>query len=323
MIRIGKTAAIVFSFSLLLLSCGKDDSVEVNYKEDMRNFVIGISQYGKSLKTGFIIIPQNGQEIITTDGELGSSLSSNYINAIDGQGREDLLYGYDVDDEPTREEEKNYMMGYLDKLKQNGKTILVTDYCSTPSKMNNSYVQNNQKGYISFAADHRILNNIPTIPNPIYNENSSVITRLSQAKNFLYLLDPSNYTKMQFINAVSHTNYDVLIMDLYLDGISFTSQEIASLKQKQNGGKRLVICYMSIGEAEDYRYYWQSTWSSNKPVWLDAENPDWPGNYKVKYWDKEWQNIIYGNDQSYLKKIINANFDGAYLDIIDAFEFYE
>ena len=80
---------------------------------------------------------------------------------------------------------------------------------------------------------------------------------------------------------------------------------------------------MSVGEAEDYRYYWQNNWSTNKPNWLDAENPNWPGNYKVKYWDKNWQNIIVGNDQSYTKKILDANFDGVYLDIIDAFEYYQ
>jgi len=43
----------------------------------------------------------------------------------------------------------------------------------------------------------------------------------------------------------------------------------------------------------------------------------------VQYWDTEWQEIIYGNSESYLKKIIDAGFDGVYLDIIDAFEYFE
>ena len=33
--------------------------------------------------------------------------------------------------------------------------------------------------------------------------------------------------------------------------------------------------------------------------------------------------IIFGNDESYLHKIIDSGFDGVYLDIIDAFEFFE
>jgi len=80
---------------------------------------------------------------------------------------------------------------------------------------------------------------------------------------------------------------------------------------------------MSIGEAEDYRYYWDSTWRTGNPIWLDKENSDWSGNYKVRYWEYGWQNIIFGNDDSYLKKILDAAFDGVYLDIIDGFEYFE
>ena len=41
-----------------------------------------------------------------------------------------------------------------------------------------------------------------------------------------------------FIKAVTSTNYDMLVMDLYgEDGISFTTDEIQELKLKANGGK--------------------------------------------------------------------------------------
>jgi cysteinyl-tRNA synthetase len=80
---------------------------------------------------------------------------------------------------------------------------------------------------------------------------------------------------------------------------------------------------LSIGEAEDYRYYWQTDWRTGNPSWIAEENPDWEGNYKVKYWEPEWQDIIYGNNNSYLIRILGAGFDGVYLDIIDAFEYFE
>ena len=112
-------------------------------------------------------------------------------------------------------------------------------------------------------------------------------------------------------------------MDMFFDGLEFNSDEITRLRMKKNGGTRMVIAYMSIGEAEDYRYYWDKSWKCGNPSWLDKENPKWKGNYKVKYWNPEWQTIIYGNDNSYLSRIINAGFDGVYLDIIDAFEYYE
>ncbi|TAN37800.1 MAG: hypothetical protein EPN23_04615 [Verrucomicrobia bacterium] len=42
--------------------------------------------------------------------------------------------------------------------------------------------------------------------------------------------------------------------------------------------------YLSIGEAGDYRGYWEKEWSAQPPTWLGAENPDWKGNFKVRYW---------------------------------------
>lgn len=326
--RMKNKIILIVSF-LILLSCNKDDDNnlenETEFKQEMRKFVIGISQYAKAIKSDFLIVPQNGIELVSDNGDITGQSHTAYLSAIDANGQEDLFYGYDNDDQATSVKDNSYLREFLDISKNTGNVILVTDYCSTPLNMTNSYLENENLGYISFAADQRELNNIPNFPIPINHENNIVVTNISQVKNFLYLINPSNYTtKNAFIAAVTSTNYDLLIMDLYFsDGTAFTSTEINQLKIKANGGKRLVISYMSIGEAEDYRYYWQPTWNSNKPSWLDAENPDWAGNYKVKYWSTEWQNIIYGNDNSYLKKILDSDFDGVYLDIIDAFEYYE
>ena len=58
--------------------------------------------------------------------------------------------------------------------------------------------------------------------------------------------------------------------------------------------------------------------------WLvDAENPDWAGNYKVRYWEQGWQDLILSGPESYLNRITAAGFDGVYLDLIDAFEYFE
>lgn len=302
-----------------------EENTPSDYKQQMRNFVIGISNSAKKANPNFAVIPQNGIELVTKNGEENGELAMDYLNAIDGNGQEDLFYGYDEDDKATPVTDSNYLQSFLDISKKQGKTILVTDYCSTPANMSNSVLLNSNKNYISFAADHRELDNIPDFPLKIRNENAAVITELRQAQNFLYLINLEKYgSKSQFITAVKATNYDVLIMDLFFnDGVTFSKAEIEQLKNKANGGKRMIVCYMSIGEAENYRYYWNPTWNSNAPIWLDSLNPDWPGNYKVKYWNADWQAIIYGNSNSYLEKIIAAGFDGIYLDIIDAFEFYE
>lgn len=319
---------ILISMLICFTSCKKEESTSQNknYKQEMRTFVQNISSYAKGIKPNFIIIPQNGAEIVSTTGDDEGFPEMDYINAIDGIGQESLNYGYNADDQATLNNEKEWMQTFLDMAKNNGSVkILVTDYCYTPSKIDNSYATNNTDGYISFAATHRALDNIPNYPTPIHQENSDVISDLQQSKNFLYLINPDNLfnTKQEFVDEVKNTNYDIIIMDFFYNGETFTANQIQELKQKANGGKRLLICYMSIGEAEDYRYYWQAGWQVGNPSFIVKENPNWEGNYVVKYWEDEWQNIIYGNDNSYLKKILNAGFDGVYLDIIDAFEQFE
>ena len=122
------------------------------------------------------------------------------------------------------------------------------------------------------------------------------------------------------LDALTFSDYDILVLDYSKDGSDdeiFASSEIDDIRTGKDGRK--ILSYISIGEAEDYRFYWNDDWLKTPPEWLDQENPDWDGNYKVKYWIAEWQDIIKG----YLQKIIDTGFDGIYLDIIDAYEYYE
>lgn len=321
------TALVIIT--VLMLGCvnydtDREPATERNYRQDMRDFVQGISAYAKGIKPNFIIIPQNGHELLTENGEPTGPLSQAYLEAIDGVGRENLFYGYDDDNVATLESARNYMIAFMDIAENNSIEVLVTDYCWIQSFVDDSYEQNAARGYISFAAEHRELDNIPPYPENPYNVNDFNVTSLTEAKNFLYLINPKSFpNKDAFLDAVMETNYDIVIIDLFYSDIALTANEVASLKIKANEGSRLVIAYMSIGEAEDYRYYWKTEWETNPPLWLAEENPDWHGNYKVRYWDPEWQEIIYGSDNSHLKKILDAGFDGVYLDIIDAFEYFE
>ena len=296
-----------------------------DYRAEMRILVSDISSYAKHKNTNFIIVPQNGIELITNNGLPDGELSYEYIEAMDGHGQEDLHFGYYKDDEATPMEELNYLSAFLNRSLDLGKTILVTDYCDGDLHVNEAFRQCEEAGFILFAADERDLSSIPSLPGKPFRENSDNIHELNQVHNFLYLLNQKNYPlKSDFISAVTSSSYDLLIMDLFgEDGSTYTAQEVEDLKVKANGGSRLILCYLSIGEAEDYRYYWNSDWNDDEPEWLGEENPDWEGNYKVRYWYDEWKNILYGTSSAYLDKIISSGFDGVYLDIIDAFEYWE
>jgi cysteinyl-tRNA synthetase len=140
--------------------------------------------------------------LVTEDGEPVGTLAVSYLDAIDANGQEDLFYGYDRDNHPTPGDESEYLQDFLDISKNSGNTILVTDYCSTAENIDDSYAVNYAKGYISFAATHRELDNIPAYPSQPNHVNDQDITSIDQVQNFLYLINPGEYdTKESFIQA--------------------------------------------------------------------------------------------------------------------------
>ena len=117
--------------------------------------------------------------------------------------------------------------------------------------------------------------------------------------------------------------YDVVVIDYGFDrrnATAFPREVVDLMRTKPDGKKRLILAYFSIGEAENYRYYWQDNWLKARPEWLEPENPDWPGNYLVQYWHPEWRALLFGSPNAYLDRILDAGFDGVYLDGADKFE---
>jgi len=61
------------------------------------------------------------------------------------------------------------------------------------------------------------------------------------------------------LGAIGETKFELVIMDYSRDGSDaekFTAEGINALRDNP-GGPKTVLSYMSIGEAEDYRWYWQ------------------------------------------------------------------
>jgi cysteinyl-tRNA synthetase len=133
-------------------------------------------------------------------------------------------------------------------------------------------------------------------------------------KDFLYQLQRARPDR------IGETAFDLVVVSISAAGGS--REQIENLKHSP-GGDKLILCYMSIGQAENYRFYWQREWSRNPPPWLDKADTVWAGDYWVQYWHPEWQAIIYGSPESYLDQILELGFDGVYLDRVDTYYYYQ
>ena len=156
------------------------------------------------------------------------------------------------------------------------------------------------------------------------------------AKNWGYQLQGRDGHPLN-VGTLAAQPHDMLVIDPSRNGKDsgrFTEDDVAEIK----GDRMTLAAYVSIGEANDFRDYWDKDWTTNgkangklteeAPDWLGPINPDWPEGRKVRYWDEGWQNIIFndegpnGEGTGELDNIVRQGFDAAYLDIVDAYYFW-
>ncbi len=141
---------------------------------------------------------------------------------------------------------------------------------------------------------------------------------LYAARTWHYQLDKVDIDRLTKIKT------DVLVTDFARMGgkVALTPEEVARLKVGPDGAKRFVIAYMSIGEAEQFRFYFRDEWKTDPPEWLGPENCAWPGAHKVRFWHDSWKDTVWRGRKAYLKQIIDAGFDGVYLDRVDIHDMF-
>jgi uncharacterized protein (TIGR01370 family) len=69
--------------------------------------------------------------------------------------------------------------------------------------------------------------------------------------------------------------------------------------------------YLSLGEADVNRGYWQAV--AGQPFLVEP-NPNWPGNVLVDLRDERWRRILLSQE---IPHLVSLGFDGLFLDTID------
>lgn len=318
-------------FALVVGVCGCADIVKakntqdkIAYRQEMASLIVELKDYAVSKKGGeFFLIGNGGAGLMEVNEYLPQSEYDKMVQKLDAVMTESVNYGWDMEmDKATPPDDQEEFHRFLRNAKQSGVLPMVLDYCEEKGNIQRSYREDKSYGYLGWTSARRELDRIPKgLPN---NDNDLPCTKLSDAKNYLVLLNPEAFpTREAYIRSLAATNYDVIIVDAYYGDTMLTRDEVSVLQKKPLGGRRLVAAYMSVGEAENYRSYWQKDWEQNPPAWLWKANEDWQDNFRVRYWQEDWQKMLYGSPNSYLDGILAAGFDGAFLDVIDVFYVFE
>jgi len=153
----------------------------------------------------------------------------------------------------------------------------------------------------------------PKEENPVVISRKVTPTVMDAPKSWAY------YINNPIIAAIKTSDFDLIVTDTE-SRIPFSRNDIINMK---SGGKKIFV-YASLGDAENYRSYWNKEWNSKKPSWIGKEHELWKGNFNVtELLHPEWKEIT----KKQLSKMMSLGFDGIVIsglsgkDVVSYLEF--
>ncbi|WP_252509817.1 endo alpha-1,4 polygalactosaminidase [Thalassospira sp. TSL5-1] len=311
-----------------------DSKPKRDFAEEMRKMIVSLSRWAKNQRSDFSIIAMNGLDL-TTFIEPGLFVTKsdakparNFIRALDGFLVEAPRYGRDGYNKETAEGEVKYDQQYLERLSNTGMRFFMLDYTDKMENIRKSRQNLKDLDPLYYAAPppDMQLSALAKVPSTPFNENPFVIDTIHKARNYAMVIDSAPFgNKDAYVNALANTNYDILILDAFHRGtVPLTFDDMRKLRYKKLGTPRLLLAYVDVGTAQTYRYYWRADWRAGSPDFISSASNTgrWGQENHVYYWEPQWQNIIFGNANSYVAGLMQLGFDGIVIDGVDDYRWW-
>ncbi|HFQ14916.1 MAG TPA: hypothetical protein ENK41_01065, partial [Rhodobacteraceae bacterium] len=97
--------------------------------------------------------------------------------------------------------------------------------------------------------------------------------KLAAVKTWFYFLDFDITGPL--LKKIASSAYDMVVIEPVFTERENTGFDITAAigRLRQGHGKRLVLAYIDIGEAEEWRSYWRKNWRIGHPSWIVADDP--------------------------------------------------
>lgn len=207
----------------------------------------------------------------------------------------------------------------IDAMRTEGRNLMAVDFCATPAETEAAFRAGLRDKAPTFAKPGGDKLDDAPRAHPAF-ENAVEVLTVANARNWLPILRSDRFgTKGKFIEAIANTNYDVVVVDVAHRGADLlVKSDIAKLKFKKLGPRRLVLAVMPIGRAFDWRWYWQKDWDVGNPAFLFAHDED-PGVFITDTGSGEWKGVL----GKYLAGVMDLGFDGVMFDDVGTYLWFE
>jgi cysteinyl-tRNA synthetase len=160
---------------------------------------------------------------------------------------------------------------------------------------------------------------------PLHSPQEARRLNLRQVRSWAYQIQ--GLEEEGAIDALAGSDYDLIVVEPVRSVKGSEEFDTAGMVSRLHAEGKLVIAYLDVGEAEEYRTYWRDEWLAptgdepGEPDFLITVDPaGWSGNYPVAFWDERWKDVVIHDEDSLLNMVLEDGFDGVYLDWIEAYE---
>ncbi|MGB0695599.1 MAG: alpha-1,4-polygalactosaminidase [Rhodospirillaceae bacterium] len=296
-----------------------------NWRDDMREIINTLSEFARAQNPDFITLLRGGVFLATmSQRELdvatlaqpdGVPLPPSALRQVGAFERRFLrnVSGFVMEDLYCRETGRERPDAEIRRrLLQESKVLISLEHCNTPAEAAEA---------IGLGATDRVLVAAGTDGDGVFDElpalepfmtNAKSIQEPDRATNVFAMLSSRRFArKDDWIGAMTLLNHDILIVDPFFNGdIPLDVDDVERLKYKFIGARRQVIARLTVGFAEDTRYYWQSDWTVGNPPFLTGFLPGNDGTYWVDYRNQQWREIVGATYAG----LMALGFDGVMLD---------
>lgn len=301
----------------------------LDFREELRSLIQRLSTYARSQNNNFTIIARDAGDLLIkrdVQDEKIISPARTFMRSIDAVMFDGVFIGHTRVGVIPPPEIQQINKERIERARRAGLPVLSMEFADKTSEINDAYRQARTQNIITKVA-HRPtadLSELPPHPRRPNNENSNNILSLNDVKNFAYISEPSAWGRQdQFAIDIHGTNFDLIIVDPFSGREPLSKSAVETLKYKKLGARRLVFARMDIGTIASYRYYWQQGWQEGSPIWIAGPYPGDPDRYFVEYWRPGWQDVIFGNENSFLFGIIQQGYDGVIIEGLRSYLAFE
>ena len=118
-----------------------------NARAEMIAFVKTLAAHARAVKPGFLVVPQNGEELLADKG---------YRAVIDGLGKEDLLFGESKDARPNDAKSIAANVALLHLLTSDHKPVFAVEYLDAPAQIDAARRRLLAYGFVPYFADRAL-----------------------------------------------------------------------------------------------------------------------------------------------------------------------